>query len=253
VPFWSVSSAVVLAPRIAPSIAVYPHYCTADRVGAHVDAPSHRIDGHEYCSGGTGCGALDIRFGSKSSGRALAIVYCASVSQSVRCVSTNVRRTPASVSDNVLRKGPSIARLADHHCAPLHIAGPGRRGRRRRAGQGRHRTWIRPWGHESAPAAGIATRIIHLSAITAIIVPDCGSTLKPSEFLKPLGFNRRSWFELLAMHDGNVSCLANSHQTSGLTITRYVAPKRQAGRALREARPAQAPDRGKGGSSPGWK
>jgi hypothetical protein len=48
-----------------------------------------------------------------------------------------VRRTPASVSDNVRRKWPSIARWAVHHCAPLQlwIAGwslsPDRSARRR--------------------------------------------------------------------------------------------------------------------------
>jgi hypothetical protein len=51
-------------------------------------------------------------------------VYCASVSSSVRCVSTSVRRTPASVSDNVRRERPSIARRAVHHCAPLQLSQP---------------------------------------------------------------------------------------------------------------------------------
>ena len=50
-------------------------------------------------------------------------IYCASVSPGVRCVSTIVRRTPASVSDNVRRKWPSIARRAVHYCAPLHLSG----------------------------------------------------------------------------------------------------------------------------------
>jgi hypothetical protein len=54
-------------------------------------------------------------------GRAPAAIYCASVSPSVRCVSRKVRRTPASVSDNVRRKGPVIARRAVHHCAPLQL------------------------------------------------------------------------------------------------------------------------------------
>jgi hypothetical protein len=44
-------------------------------------------------------------------------IYCASVSPSVRCVSTIMRRTPASVSDNVRRKRPSIARPAVHRSA----------------------------------------------------------------------------------------------------------------------------------------
>ena len=45
----------------------------------------------------------------------------------MRCVSTIVRRTPASVSDNLRRKRPSIARRAVHHCAPLHLWRPERR------------------------------------------------------------------------------------------------------------------------------
>jgi hypothetical protein len=50
-----------------------------------------------------------------------AVVYCASVSPNVRCVSAIVRRTPVSVSDNVRRKPAFIARQAAHHCAPLHL------------------------------------------------------------------------------------------------------------------------------------
>ena len=54
--------------------------------------------------------------------RAPPVGYCASV-PSVRCVSRNVRPTPSSVSDNVRRKWPSIARRTVHYCAPLQIAG----------------------------------------------------------------------------------------------------------------------------------
>jgi hypothetical protein len=41
--------------------------------------------------------------------RALPVVYCAPVSQSARCVSTIVRPTPTSVSDNVRQKPAFIA------------------------------------------------------------------------------------------------------------------------------------------------
>jgi hypothetical protein len=58
---------------------------------------------------------------AENGGRAPASVYCASVSPNLRCVSAIVRQTAASVSGNVRRKRPSIARLAVHHCAPLHI------------------------------------------------------------------------------------------------------------------------------------
>jgi hypothetical protein len=54
-------------------------------------------------------------------GRASQAIYCASVSPSVRYVSSNVRLTLASVSRNVRRKWPSIARRAVHDCAPLHL------------------------------------------------------------------------------------------------------------------------------------
>jgi hypothetical protein len=54
-------------------------------------------------------------------GHAPAIVYCASVSPNLRCVSANVRRMPGSVSDNVRRKPAFIVRRAVHHCAPLQI------------------------------------------------------------------------------------------------------------------------------------
>jgi hypothetical protein len=53
--------------------------------------------------------------------RAPRVIYCASVSPNLRCVSTIVRPTPTSVSDNVRRKRPSIARLAVYHCASLHV------------------------------------------------------------------------------------------------------------------------------------
>jgi hypothetical protein len=45
----------------------------------------------------------------------------ASVSPSLRSVSNSVRQTHPSVSANLPRKRPSIARRAVHHCAPLHI------------------------------------------------------------------------------------------------------------------------------------
>ena len=51
-------------------------------------------------------------------------IYCASVSRNLRCVSPIVRPTPTSVSDNVRRKWPSIARRTVYYCAPLHIAPP---------------------------------------------------------------------------------------------------------------------------------
>lgn len=44
------------------------------------------------------------------------------VSPNLRCVSANVRHTPVSVSANVRRKWPSIARRAVHYCAPLQIS-----------------------------------------------------------------------------------------------------------------------------------
>jgi hypothetical protein len=53
--------------------------------------------------------------------RAPRVIYCASVSPNLRCVSTIVRPTPTCVSDNVRRKWPSIARRAVHYCAPLHL------------------------------------------------------------------------------------------------------------------------------------
>jgi hypothetical protein len=52
---------------------------------------------------------------------AVGAVYCASVSPNLRCVSANVRRTPASVSANVRRKWPSIARRTVYYCAPLQL------------------------------------------------------------------------------------------------------------------------------------
>jgi hypothetical protein len=67
----------------------------------------------------TGC--VEGRLWVESGGRASLTIYCASVSPNVRCVSTIVRRSPASVSANVRRKPRSIARRAVHHCAPLHI------------------------------------------------------------------------------------------------------------------------------------
>jgi hypothetical protein len=63
-----------------------------------------------------------LRLRAESGHRAPAVVYCASVSPNLRCVSANVRQTAASVSDNVRRKWPSIARRAIHYCAPLHVA-----------------------------------------------------------------------------------------------------------------------------------
>jgi hypothetical protein len=53
--------------------------------------------------------------------RAPRVIYCASVSPNVRCVSANVRLTLASVSHNVRRKRPSIARLPHFDCAPLQV------------------------------------------------------------------------------------------------------------------------------------
>lgn len=50
-----------------------------------------------------------------------AIAYCASVSPNLRCVSSIVRQTAASVSDNVRRKWPSIAHRTVRYCASLHI------------------------------------------------------------------------------------------------------------------------------------
>jgi hypothetical protein len=55
--------------------------------------------------------------------RAPPVGYCASVSPSGRCVSRNVRPPPSSVSDNVRRKWPSIARRTVHYCAPLQVSG----------------------------------------------------------------------------------------------------------------------------------
>jgi site-specific recombinase XerC len=46
------------------------------------------------------------------------LTYCASVSQNVRCVSVNMRLTPASVSDNLRRK--------DHLLRVCHISIGGR-------------------------------------------------------------------------------------------------------------------------------
>jgi hypothetical protein len=45
----------------------------------------------------------------------------ASVSMTVRSVSNNVRRRPATVSSNVRQKQALIARRAVHHCASLHL------------------------------------------------------------------------------------------------------------------------------------
>jgi hypothetical protein len=57
----------------------------------------------------------------ESGRRALAVIYCASVSPDLRCVSMIVRRRPGSVSADVRRKRRSIARRAVHHCAPPHL------------------------------------------------------------------------------------------------------------------------------------
>src|SRR3954463_16167846 len=55
----------------------------------------------------------------------------ASVSTSVRSISNSVRRTHPTVSANLRRKPPLIARRAGHHCAPLHLsAGAGAKGER---------------------------------------------------------------------------------------------------------------------------
>ena len=54
----------------------------------------------------------------------------ASVSTTVRLFSNSLRQTPASVSVNVRRQLPLIARRAVHHCAPLQIVQFGRVGRR---------------------------------------------------------------------------------------------------------------------------
>ena len=64
---------------------------------------------------------VSVRFGSNG-GRASQAIYCASVSPSLRYVSSNVRLTLASVSRNVRRKRPSIARLPHFDCAPLQLA-----------------------------------------------------------------------------------------------------------------------------------
>jgi hypothetical protein len=66
-------------------------------------------------------GAQASHFGVESSGRASQAIYCASVSPTVRCVSTIVRRTAPSVSANVRRKWPSIARRDVYYCTPLHV------------------------------------------------------------------------------------------------------------------------------------
>jgi len=50
-----------------------------------------------------------------------AAIYCASVSPSVRCVSTILRRTPASLPQKVRWKQRSVARRGVHHCAPLQV------------------------------------------------------------------------------------------------------------------------------------
>jgi hypothetical protein len=62
-----------------------------------------------------------LSIGVESGGRASQAIYCASVSPSVRYVSSNVRLTLASVSRNVRRKWAFIARRAVHHCAPLQL------------------------------------------------------------------------------------------------------------------------------------
>jgi hypothetical protein len=53
--------------------------------------------------------------------RAPRVIYCASVSLNLRCVSTIVRPTPTCVS--------YIARRAVHYCAPLHLSAPHAEGR----------------------------------------------------------------------------------------------------------------------------
>jgi hypothetical protein len=55
------------------------------------------------------------------SSRASQAIYCASVSSNLRCVSANVDLTLGSVSRNVRRKQPSIARLPYFDCAPLQL------------------------------------------------------------------------------------------------------------------------------------
>ena len=57
----------------------------------------------------------------ESGGRASLTIYCASVSQSVRCVSPIVSQRLGSVSRNLRRNRCSIARRAVQHCAPLHL------------------------------------------------------------------------------------------------------------------------------------
>jgi hypothetical protein len=83
--------------------------------------------------------------------RAPAIVYCASVSPNLRCVSAIVRQTAASVSANVRRKWPSIARRAVHYCASLHLSPFARR----KAPEGRspRRSGL-PTVHAGAKAGG---------------------------------------------------------------------------------------------------
>lgn len=64
---------------------------------------------------------FDVRFRVESGGRALAAIYCASVSPIVGSVSAIVRQRLGSVSDNVRWKLAFIVRRAVHHCAPLHL------------------------------------------------------------------------------------------------------------------------------------
>jgi hypothetical protein len=76
-----------------------------------------------FKNGPTKCRQADLRnvLWVESSSRAPAIVYCASVSPNVRCVSANVRQTAASVSDNLRWNWHSIAHRTVHYCASLHL------------------------------------------------------------------------------------------------------------------------------------
>ena len=76
------------------------------------------LDRHAQASSRTKCARLGCR--PDHGHHAPPAMYCASVSPIVRCVSANVRRTPASVSAKLRTIECSIARLAIHKCASLH-------------------------------------------------------------------------------------------------------------------------------------
>jgi hypothetical protein len=98
----------------------------------------------------------------------------ASVSPIVRSISNSVRRTHPTVSANLRRKPPLIARRAGHHCAPLHLA--------MRGDAARDRFIIGCLANLTEPARGYGRRSLAETAVgcyKAIIRPKLRARILP--------------------------------------------------------------------------